>query len=53
MLLNSYSSSEPSFASDDYFVLMDNNEGDPLTPFADIAVGRMIVFFQNNKLMKW
>ena len=42
--LNSYSSSEPSFASDDYFALMDTNEGDPLFPFsADIAVGRMLV----------
>ncbi len=42
--VNSYSSSEPSFASDDYFALMDDNEGDPLYSFsADIAVGRMLV----------
>ena len=42
--LSSYYSGEASFASDDYFALMDSNEGDPLYPFgADIAVGRMLV----------
>ncbi|MEC4004587.1 type IX secretion system sortase PorU [Flavobacterium sp. SUN052] len=42
--LSSYYSGETSFASDDYFALMDNNEGDPLYAFgADIAVGRMLV----------
>ena len=33
-----------SFASDDYFVIMDPNEGDPLDTYGvDIAVGRMLV----------
>jgi hypothetical protein len=42
--LSSYYSGEASFASDDYFALMDNNEGDPLYAFgADIAVGRMLI----------
>jgi hypothetical protein len=42
--VNSYFSGESSFASDDYFALMDTNEGDPLYTFgADIAVGRMLV----------
>lgn len=42
--VNSYFSGEQSFASDDYFALMDANEGDPYYPFgADIAVGRMLV----------
>lgn len=41
---NSYFSGELSFASDDFFALMDANEGDPLFSFgADIAVGRMLV----------
>lgn len=42
--IDSYHSGESSFASDDYFALMDNNEGDPLYAFgADIAVGRMLI----------
>lgn len=43
--LNSYGESESSFASDDFFVCMDNNEGNPNSFFTgiDIAVGRMIV----------
>ncbi len=42
--LNSYYSGENSFASDDFFALMDPTEGDPLYGFAaDIAVGRMLV----------
>ena len=42
--LNSYYSGENSFASDDFFALMDPTEGDPLSGFAaDIAVGRMLV----------
>ncbi|WP_298220554.1 type IX secretion system sortase PorU [Flavobacterium sp.] len=44
--LNSYSVDPSSFASDDYFGLMDDNEGDLDTPGSigtiDIAVGRMI-----------
>ncbi len=41
---NSYYSGELSFASDDFFALMDTNEGDPFYSFAaDIAVGRMLV----------
>ncbi|MBY0487167.1 MAG: type IX secretion system sortase PorU [Flavobacteriaceae bacterium] len=45
--VNSYFSGELSFASDDFFALMDNNEGDPYYPFgADIAVGRMLVSSQ-------
>jgi Peptidase family C25 len=41
---NSYYSGELSFASDDFFALMDGNEGDPFYTFgADIAVGRMLV----------
>lgn len=42
--LNSYFSGENSFASDDFFALMDPTEGDPIFGFAaDIAVGRMLV----------
>lgn len=45
--VNSYFSGESSFASDDFFALMDTNEGDPLYAFgADIAVGRMLVSSQ-------
>jgi len=42
--LSSYFSGETSFASDDFFALMDATEGDPLSGFAaDFAVGRMLV----------
>jgi hypothetical protein len=42
--VNSYYSGETSFASDDFFALMDPTEGDPIYGFAaDIAVGRMLV----------
>ncbi|MBP6557512.1 MAG: type IX secretion system sortase PorU, partial [Flavobacterium sp.] len=43
--LNSYSESESSFASDDFFVSMDADEGNTNSYFdgIDIAVGRMIV----------
>ncbi|WP_264512647.1 type IX secretion system sortase PorU [Flavobacterium sp. N1719] len=42
--VNSYYSGETSFASDDFFALMDDTEGDPIYGFAaDIAVGRMLV----------
>lgn len=43
--VNSYTSGEISFASDDYFGMMDPNEGneDITNGSADIAVGRMIV----------
>lgn len=42
--LNSYTVGESSFASDDYFGLMDPNEGEvfPFKGLIDIAVGRMI-----------
>jgi hypothetical protein len=42
--LNSFTSGESSFASDDYFGLMDDNEGDvdSFQGSLDIAVGRMI-----------
>lgn len=42
---NSYSSGEASFCSDDFFALMDDNEGDVEVTNGgiDIAVGRMIV----------
>lgn len=39
--LNSYTSGESSYASDDFFTFMDNNEGNEGSP--DIAVGRMLV----------
>lgn len=39
--LNSYTASESSFASDDFFTFMDFNEGNSGAP--DIAVGRMLV----------
>jgi hypothetical protein len=43
---NGYSLGEGSFASDDYFTMMDDNEGDVdaggIGVFPDIAVGRMI-----------
>lgn len=50
--LSSTTSTESSFPSDDYFALMDANEGDPVNQFGtpststygiDIAVGRMLV----------
>lgn len=42
--LNSNYNGEASFASDDYFGLMDTNEGDPTYNYGiDVAVGRMIV----------
>lgn len=43
--LNSYTTGESSFASDDFFGLMDDNEGNVVFFFGgiDIAVGRMIV----------
>ena len=43
--LNSYSAGENSFCSDDFFGLMDENEGNVINYFGgiDIAVGRMIV----------
>lgn len=43
--LNSNSTGEASFASDDFFGLMDNNEGNIISFFGgiDIAVGRMLV----------
>ena len=43
--LNSSSSGESSFASDDFFALMDPNEGNIVSFFGgiDIAVGRMLV----------
>lgn len=43
--LNGYSAGESAFSSDDFFGLMDNNEGNILYDFGgiDIAVGRMIV----------
>lgn len=43
--LNSNSSGEASFASDDFYGLMDNNEGNIISFFGgiDIAVGRMLV----------
>ena len=43
--LNSYSAGESSFSSDDFFGLMDTNEGNIINYFGgiDIAVGRMIV----------
>ena len=47
--LNSYSAGETSFCSDDFFGLMDANEGNVLYNFGgiDIAVGRMIVSSTN------
>jgi hypothetical protein len=43
--LNSYSETESSFASDDFYGCMDSNEGNTNNYFADIdiAIGRMIV----------
>ena len=43
--LNSYSASESAFSSDDFFGLMDSDEGNILYYFGgiDIAVGRMVV----------
>ena len=43
--LNSYSAGESAFCSDDFFGLMDENEGNVINYFGgiDIAVGRMIV----------
>src|SRR3970282_669931 len=43
--LNSNSTGEASFASDDFYGLMDNNEGNIVSFFGgiDIAVGRMLV----------
>jgi len=43
--LNSYSAGESAFCSDDFFGLMDENEGNVISYFGgiDIAVGRMIV----------
>ncbi|RDI49520.1 type IX secretion system sortase PorU [Flavobacterium glaciei] len=43
--LNSNTTGESSFASDDFFGLMDNNEGNVVSFFGgiDIAVGRMLV----------
>ncbi|MBC7525681.1 MAG: type IX secretion system sortase PorU [Flavobacterium sp.] len=42
--VNSNYNGEASFASDDYFGLMDNNEGDPTYNYGiDVAVGRMLV----------
>lgn len=44
--LNGFTAGESSFSSDDFFALMDDNEGNmfPSSPFGvDIAVGRMIV----------
>ena len=43
--LNSYSAGETAFCSDDFFGLMDENEGNIINYFGgiDIAVGRMIV----------
>ena len=40
--LNSFTLGEGSFASDDYFGMMDVNEGDVVTGDLDIAVGRII-----------
>ena len=47
--LNSYSAGETSFCSDDFFGLMDENEGNVINNFGgiDIAVGRMIVSSSN------
>jgi hypothetical protein len=41
LAVDSYSAGESSFASDDFFTFMDNNEGNSGSP--DIAVGRMLV----------
>ena len=48
MPINSYTISESSFACDDFYGLMDDNEGnlDEFEGILDIAVGRMIA---NNK----